>query len=189
MIEFKDRIANNINRRHLVVQGIIKDANGDIKELEVDILRSNEESPTVEGTPLKATELNAMFSSVNASLEFLLKPYFSTTDNLTANWTQEIGVPKSASFRITLTGPNKFYGKVTFDNDFLDGGAMNYDDENLLYIDIEIIEKENLNTTSGSSTKSFNFYVELYFDAIMTNFATKLKGTVNYSYPPTAPID
>ena len=59
---FKDRVATNPNRKKFKIIEILKDDYGYITDLIVDIERYD--SPTVEGTKLKAEELNSIIDEI-----------------------------------------------------------------------------------------------------------------------------
>jgi len=184
MIEFKNRQSTNTNRRRLVVKSVTRNSNDELTELVVDVYRGD--TNVVEaGTQLNATDLNKILNAINSSLNFLYQEYYTAENNLTVTWTQIEGELQSKTFKIYTT--QKFYAKVIVTGPYIELGFV--DNSRSDYIEFEIKETQALNNTTGTSTRTFNFTVELYLDSNFTQYLTKLTGTVNYINTSTYPSD
>lgn len=183
MIEFKNRSSSNISRRLLKVRDRKLDENGNIEELLVDIERS-EGSISEVGTKLNADNLNAIFKSTNEAIDFIFKGYLTIENNLTVSWIQTVGSRQTKSFRIDMS--RRLYAKTSnINTNFLTVTPTN----NLNNIQIKVDETTALNNTTGSTTKIFNFYVDLYLESTFINRVSRIMGTVNYTNTSAAPID
>lgn len=180
MIKFKDREADYKNRRRLVIQDSVKDYNGEIKELVVDVYRGDEGTVYEEGTPIQATNLNTIFNGLNSAIKFLFKEYF-TVEELSAEWVQQDTL-NTTTFTINLK--ESFDAVLSFDNDFIEGTIDNKET-------VIITETEILNKTTGSGTKTFGFYLNINYkdDDGVTYHVTKLNGFIEYTYKSTNPSD
>lgn len=180
---FKNRISDNINRRKLVVDKIVRNTtNNEIKEMFVNVTR-DDINVIEEGTPLSAEVLNAKFDVIYESLSFLFKKYFST-DNLTDNWIQQVSY-NYKNFFINLEDTVPFYAKVHIPHVYLTSNIVRTSNP----ISIMIYETKALHDTTGSFTRNLDFYVELYSDVECTKFVTRLKGLIKYTNTSTDPLD
>jgi hypothetical protein len=191
MSEFINRTGSNINRRRLVVNEIIsKDANGDIKEFEADVFRSNEEAATVAGTPLEAGNLKAILNSA-CSIENLIKQIF-IPDNLVFNWVQETdpASPKTSTCRIEikyLTQP--FFADVSgYDPNFITVTPVDTSEAQFIKFNIEGTSYLYTNTTTGT-TRTFGFTVDIFSDSLSKNHIIRFNGIVNYTSVSRDPIE
>lgn len=182
MIEFKDRKSTFLNRRRLDVIAVKRDNKGEITQIFADVVR-NEGTITETGTALNAETLNQMFKHVDNALAYLFKKYIDV-GILNVSWVQNVGGElKQHPFRITTT--DKFYVKFVTNHQFLSGEVIDKSD----YIEVIVKETSVLNYTEGSSTKAYDFYIEVYLDSSYTTSIAKHKGTVNYTHTYTVPLD
>ena len=139
---------------------------------------------TKQGTVFNASTLNKIINDNSYGIDFLFKSFYTAEDDLKVEWVQKPEVPNTKRLRIDLT--QKFYGKLA-----------RYDDLKLLgdiiqgenFIEVVLIETDELNRTTGSSTKVFPFYVELYLDNKFTQYLTKIVGSVSYTNTSMSPLD
>jgi hypothetical protein len=180
---FKDRISSDINKRKLHVLGVDRDNNGELKELLVNMERA-EGTVSQTGTRLNASDLNAILNSIYGVFDFIFKPYLTLENNLTVSWVQVVGNPKNEYLNITTS--QRFYGKIVNNSStYISVTCSNYSS----YIRVNIVETDVLNESTGSSTREFTFYVDLYADSGFTKYLTRVKGTVNYTNTSTNPSD
>lgn len=179
---FKDRKSDFTNRKKLiVVDPIIRDENGEIKEIVADVIRQDL-NIIEQGTPLNAEVLNSRFDSVYESLAFLYQQYF--TANLNDTWYYTLTSTNYKNFFINLKN-TMFYAKVHIPHGFLTANVI----ANSNPINIIVYETSKLHNTPGTFTWNLEFYVELYSDQACTKFVTRLKGIIKYINNSTNPLD
>ena len=179
MSEIKNRVSENINRKLLEVKNITRDANGEIAEIVADVTRHNEGTITEPGTPLNAES----FAGLEKAINYLFKREFN--DGLLGSWIQQRGNLQSKTFRMNINSNDRLNAKVIFDTQYVTCNVINgYD-----YIELVFSETQELNGTTGSTVRRFDFTVELYKYPAFEIFVVSLEGAIQYINVPIAPLD
>lgn len=175
--EFENRTGTNLNNRVLDVTEVTRDNSGEIIQIKGQLSRNDEY--ITKGTPLNATTFNELLKLVNLSL----KNYYTTGD-LEINWVQVEGQLKTATLKISTIEKLDVIVDNKDISDYIEVAVTTTSNE----INITINEKEELNQTTGTTTREFKFDVYLFVKDIDIRIG-KIEYTINYINTSMEPID